>query len=250
MVCAEEGDGQISTVDDRSAADVPSPRRLRHLPVAFVAGKLRRRLWSTRRAVAVVREFQAGQVLPLADLHVELIPPDSFDALPRLVEQAVGVEYLYLRPIERTRRARAGTLAVARTALGDLVAFHFIHEAGDHGALGLVAPGMYPRLPADEVLTEAVYCLPAYRGRAFAPSLLQATGVLLAGRGKTRAWAYLDTTNTAALRMFHRAGYVPSGEERVDRYRCGRFSTVFRPLTPPTEAEWQEAVAGARSKLR
>ena len=105
---------------------------------------------------------------------------------------------------------------------------------------------MYPKLPTDEVLTEAVYCLPAYRGHALAPRLLQATGSIMAARGKRRAWAYLDTTNIAALRMFNRAGYHPSGEERVDRYRFGRFSTAFRPLTPKTQVEWQTTLAGSR----
>ena len=78
---------------------------------------------------------------------MELIDPDAFDDLPRLVREAVGVEYLYLRPTERTRRARAGTLSVARSAGGALLTFHFVHEAGDHEALDLVAPGMYPFCP-------------------------------------------------------------------------------------------------------
>ena len=112
-----------------------------------------------------------------------------------------------------------------------------------------VAPGMYPELPADGVLTEEVYCLPAYRGRGLAPALLQATGAMLLERGKQRAIAYLDTTNIAALRMFNRAGYRPTGEERVDRYRGGRFDTVFRDATRPTLAEWEAAVNGSREQV-
>lgn len=179
-------------------------------------------------------------------MRVEFLDPDLFDELPRLVEEAIGVEYLNIRPIERARRARAGTLSVARDPAGEVIAFHFVHETRDHQALEQIAPQMYPKPPLDEVLTEAVYCLPAYRGQAFAAKLLKATGAYLAASGKHRAWAYPDTTNLAALRMFNRAGYVPSGAERVDRYRLGRFSTAFRALTPTTSKEWDTAIAGSR----
>jgi GNAT superfamily N-acetyltransferase len=215
---------------------------LHDIPAGLLVAKLRRRTWSTRRSVAVSRDLLDGPTLPLADIRVEFVVPDAFDELPRLVQQAVGVEYLYLRPIERARLARAGTMSVARTVAGDLVAFHFVHESNDHDALDSVAPDMYPVLPDDSVLTEEVYCLPEYRGRGLAAALLQATGVLLLERGKRRARAYLDTTNIPALRMFSRAGYLPTGEERVDRYRGSRFSTEFRDLTPLTMAEWEATV--------
>lgn len=221
---------------------------MRDIPAGVVVAKLRRRLWSAHRAVVVSRDLQDEPSLPLDGIRVEFVDPDAFDDLPRLVEQAAGVEYLYLRPIERARQARAGTLSVARAADGDLVAFHFVHETGDHAALDSVAPGMYPAMPEDGVLTEEVYCLPAHRGRGLAPALLQATGAMLLERGKLRASAYLDTTNIPALRMFNRAGYRPTGEERVDRYRGGRFDTVFRGATRPTLAEWEAAVGGSRER--
>jgi GNAT superfamily N-acetyltransferase len=219
---------------------------MREIPADVFVAKLRRRLWSTRRAVAVSRDLRDKPTLPLDEIRVEFVEPEAFDELPGLVEQAAGVEYLYLRPLERARLARAGMLSVARDVAGDLVAFHFVHETGDHDALDSVAPGMYPVMPADGVLTEEVYCLPAYRGRGLAPALLQATGVRLRERGKRRASAYLDTTNVPALRMFNRAGYRPNGEERVDRYRGGGFDTLFRAATPQTLAEWDEIVGGSR----
>jgi GNAT superfamily N-acetyltransferase len=221
---------------------------LRDIPAGLVVAKLRRRFWSAHRAVGVSRDLQDGPSLPLDEIRVEFVDPDAFDDLPGLVEQASGVEYLYLRPIERARQARAGTLSVARAADGDLVAFHFVHETADHAALDSVAPGMYPVPPEDVVLTEEVYCLPAYRGRGLAPALLQATGAMLLERGKRRAWAFLDTTVTPALRMFNRAGYRPTGQERVDRYRGGRFDTVFRDATLQTLAEWETAVRGSREQ--
>jgi GNAT superfamily N-acetyltransferase len=223
--------------------------RLRDIPAGVLAAKLRRRLWSAHRAVRVSRDLCDKPTLPLDAIRVEFVDPDAFAELPRLVEQAAGVEYLYLRPIERARQAGAGTLSVARAADGDLVAFHFVHESSDYEALDSVAPGMYPVLPDDDVLTEEVYCLPAYRGRGLAPALLQATGVMLLEQGKRHALAYLDTMNIAALRMFNRAGYCPTGEERVDRYRGGRFDTLFRDATPLTWAEWETTISGSREQV-
>lgn len=230
------------------AAPVVLSRGILRIDRRIIVRKLLRRLWSTHRAIAVVRELEPGRDRSSSGMNVEFVRPELFDPLPRLVEQATGVEYLYVRPIERARLARAGTLSVAQNANGDLVAFHFVHESGDHEALDRVAPGMYPQMPPDEVLTEAIYCLPAFRGQAFAAKLLMATGDSLAARGKRRAWAYLDTANPPALRMFNRAGYTPSGTERVDRYRFGRFSTEFRELTPKTAEEWNEGVAGSRER--
>lgn len=215
---------------------------MRDIPANVVVSKVRRRLWSTHRAIVLSRDLQEEPSLPLDGLRVEFVDPEAFDDLPRLVEEATGVEYLYLRPIERARQARAGTLSVARDPAGDLVAFHFFHVASDHAALDSVAPGMYPVLPDDEVITEELYCLPAYRGRGLGAALLQATGAKLLERGKRRAWVYIDTRTVAALRMVNRAGYRPTGMERVDRYRGGRFDTVFRDLTPQTLAEWDAAV--------
>jgi GNAT superfamily N-acetyltransferase len=218
---------------------------MRDIPASVVVSKLKRRLWSTHRAVVVSRDLDERPSLPLDGIRAEFVDPDAFDLLPRLLEEATGVEYLYLRPIERARQARAGTISVGRDTAGEVVAFHFVHETHDHEALDSVAPQMYPVLPEDGVLTEEVYCLPANRGRGVAAALLQATGVLLSERGKRRAWAYLDTTNLAALRMFNRAGYRPTGEERVDRYRGGRFDTLFRTATPQTMAEWDATVGPA-----
>ncbi len=236
----------------RTAGPVAAPAESRRgIPLIHprvVFAKVLRRLWSTHRAIAVVRELTPERDPSSAGLRVEFVHPDLFEPLPRLVEEATGVEYLYVRPIERTRVARAGTVSVARDADGELMAFHFIHETGNHEALDQVAPGMYPQMPPDEVLTEAVYCLPAFRGQAIAAKLLAATGARLAARGKRRAWAYLDTSNGGALRMFNRAGYLPSGTERVDRYRFGRFSTEFRELTPKTAEEWDAEVAGSRER--
>ncbi len=221
--------------------------RIYELGPSLVFGKLRRRVWSTRRAIAVVRGLEHVSVPAFDGIRVELVDASAFTALPRLLEATVGAEYLYVRPIERTRQAGAGRLAVATGATGELIAFHFVHASRDADALDRVAPKMYPKMACDEVLTEAVYCLPAYRGQDVVPNLLKATGALLAREGIRRAWAYIDTTNAASLRVFRTAGYSPSGTERVDRYRFFRFTTVFRELTPTTRREWDRRGAPLRS---
>ena len=132
---------------------------------------------------------------------------------------------------------------MARSTTGQLLAFHFVHESGDHAALERVAPRMYQQLPDDEVLTEGVYCLPAWRGGTVAARMLKATGSLVAVAGKRRAWAYLDTKNVASLRMFKRAGYVPAGTERVDRYRLGMYRSTFQSLSPQGRDDWNAATA-------
>jgi GNAT superfamily N-acetyltransferase len=221
--------------------------RLHTLGPSLILAKLRRRLWSTRRAIAVVRQIEQPLFPGHAGMRVMLVDAGTFVVLPRLVETAVGAEYLYVRPIERTRQAAAGRLAVATDTAGDVMAFHFVHDRADADRLERVAPKMYPQMAPDEVLTEAVYCLPAYRGQDVTSNLLRTTGSLLAAEGIRRAWAYIDSTNAASLRLFRRAGYSPSGTERVDRYRFFRFTTVFRDLTPTTSAEWASATTAVKT---
>jgi L-amino acid N-acyltransferase YncA len=218
--------------------------RFERLGIGLIAGKLRRRLWSTGRAIALVRDLpDSSREDSAADLRVELVPPERFDTLAEIVDAATGVEYLFVRSLERTRQAQAGTIAVARSESGQLLAFHFVHESGDRDALERVAPGMYQQLPDDEVLTEGVYCLPERRGGTVAAKMLKATGSLLAAAGKRRAWAYPDTKNLSSLRMFKRAGYVPAGDERVDRYRLGTYRSTFKSLTAQARDDWHAATA-------
>ena len=219
---------------------------MRTLDVKLVLAKVRRRLWSTRTAIAVIRDLDGKPFQSTRDLRFEFIDADAFDDLPRVLDESTGAEWLNVRGIERIRQARAGAMSVSRDSSGAVLAFHFMHESRDHPALEAVAPHMYPKLPDDEVLTEAVYCLPAHRGKRIAPALLSATGAHLAANGKRRVWAYLDIGNIAALRTFNRAGYSLAGEERLDRFRFGRFSTVFRELSPRTRTEWEQALAGAQ----
>ena len=218
----------------------------RSLDLGLVLAKVRRRLWSTRTSIAVTRDLDGEPFRSAEDLRFEFIDADAFDDLPRVLDESTGAEWLNVRGIERIRQARAGAMSVSRDASGAVLAFHFMHESHDHPALEAVAPHMYPQLPDDEVWTEAVYCLPAHRGKRIAPALLGATGAYLAANGKRRVWAYLDIGNIAALRTFNRAGYSVAGEERIDRFRFGRFSTLFRKLSPGTRTEWEHALAGAR----
>jgi L-amino acid N-acyltransferase YncA len=210
--------------------------------VGVIVGKLQRRLWSSHTSIAVARDLAGGDGAGGAgDLRVAFEDPATFDTLPRLLTEMTGVDYLQSRAIERTREARAGALSVARNETGDVVAFMFVHEPKDHDALEGVAPGMYPRLQEGEVLTRTVFGLPQWRDRGYESQLLLGTAALLAAQGKRRALGYLDTTNVADMRIFQAAGYTPSGQERVDTYRLGRYSNAFRPVTAPSRAAWDSA---------
>ncbi|HXY17364.1 MAG TPA: GNAT family N-acetyltransferase [Gaiellaceae bacterium] len=237
---------QALEVRIQAATDLDRPRRQLSLHFwkigpGLIAAKVRRRLWSTHVSISVVRELgqEGSSATSSPELRVEIVDPETFTELAELVSAADGVEYLNTRPIERARQARAGHVSVGRDAAGQLIAFHMVHESHHGPLLEQVAPQMFPALGNEEILTEELYCLPAYRGRGMAPRLLQETGRIFAARGKRRARAILDTTNLAALRTFSRAGYVPSGEERVDMYRFGVWRTAFRPLTPRTRAHWE-----------
>jgi GNAT superfamily N-acetyltransferase len=210
--------------------------------VGVIVAKLQRRLWSSHTTIGVARDLTgADGVGADDDLRVAFEDPATFETLPRLLTETTGADYLQARAVERTREARAGSLSVARHAAGDVVAFMFVHEPKDHAALEGIAPGMYPRLQEGEVLTRTVFTLPEWRGRGYESRLLVATASLLAGQGNHRALAYLDTTNVTDMRIFGAAGYTPSGQERVDSYRLGRYGNAFRPVTAPSRAAWDSA---------
>jgi L-amino acid N-acyltransferase YncA len=210
--------------------------------LGVIAAKLLRRLWSSHTSIAVTRDLAGTEGEGAGDdLRVGFEDPATFETLSRLLTETTGADYLQARAVERTREARAGSLSVARNAAGDVVAFMFVHEPKDHAALEGIAPGMYPRLQEGDVLTRTVFCLPEWRGRGYEPRLLVATGALLAGQGNRRAIAYLDTTNATDMRTFQAAGYTPSGQERVDSYRLGRYSNAFRPVTAASRAAWDSA---------
>jgi L-amino acid N-acyltransferase YncA len=214
-----------------------------------VLGKLLRRAWSTRASVSLVREPLVEVPIP-AGSRIEFVPPEAFEDLAQLLKSSTGLDYLFVRNAERTRLAGVGTVFVARDETGLLMAFYFVYETDDRVALDQVARNMHPDLAADEVLTELVYCLPAFRGRGVMRQLLHATGAALAARGKRRAFAYVDTTNNRSLRMFARAGYAPTGVERVDHYRFGRHRTTFRPTSVTSEERWAAAVIGSGRQIR
>jgi RimJ/RimL family protein N-acetyltransferase len=211
--------------------------------VSVLLGKLLHRMWSTRASLSLVRE-PLVEVPVAAGFTLGIVQPEAFEGLAQLLESSTGTDYLFVRNAERTRLAGVGTMSVARDETGQLMAFHFVYEPEDRVALDGIAPNMFPDLAADEVLTELVYCVPAFRGRDLMRQLLHATGSTLAARGKRRAFAWVDTTNTRSLRTFARAGYVPAGVERVDRYRFGQYRATFRHTTVASEERWDAVVRG------
>jgi peptidoglycan/xylan/chitin deacetylase (PgdA/CDA1 family) len=217
---------------------------LRRVGAAALVAKARQRLWSTHYSLAVVCEPAAERRTP-AGLHVDVgfEAPTRFTELPALLQQSRGFEYLFLRGTERTRRAEAGELVVARASGGELAAFHFVHLERHRPALEQVARGLYPPLQPDEALTEAVYCLPHHRGHRVVPAMLAATLDKLARRGIARAYAYIDVENRASLRAFSLVGYRPLDTMRVDRYRLGSLRSTFVRASAQVLERWSRATA-------
>jgi RimJ/RimL family protein N-acetyltransferase len=145
--------------------------------------------------------------------------------------------------MERTRLARAGELVLGKVE-NEVVAAHFVHRFDDYERLESVARGLYPRLPPDGVLTEAVYVVPAWRGRSIAPRLLSATCRRLASEDVRCALAYIDVTNRSSLRAFREAGYDRTDEMRLDRYFLGTRRSRFLAADELAARLWAANVRG------
>jgi L-amino acid N-acyltransferase YncA len=208
-----------------------------------VVTKLRKRAWSEQVSIGVACDPERRRSLAPRglSLRTEVIDPSELGELGALLARTSGPEYAFLRAIERTRRARAGDLVVARTSGGRLAAVHFVHDERRRAALERVAPGMYPPMAADEVLTEGVWCRPELRGQGVVPAMLDASLGRLAERGVRRALAIIDLANTRSLRAFRRVGFEPSGVVRLDRRRLGQWRIDFEALDEKTRARWRAA---------
>jgi ribosomal protein S18 acetylase RimI-like enzyme len=192
----------------------------------------------------VVAELRAVRELSPGELTVVAVAPTESEPLTEVLQQLDDRDYLFVRALERTRRARAGELVLG--TIGDaVVAAHFVHRFGDHDLLDTVAPGLYPRLPRHEALTEAVYVAPAWRGRSIAPRMLSATCRRLGAEGAAHAVAYIDVTNRSSLRAFRAAGYDRADQMRVDRFLLGRRHSRFCAADAEARRLWAANVLGA-----
>lgn len=212
--------------------------------------KLRSRVWSTRRSVMLVLDLPPAPAGPASrDLSVAFADPATVPELTALLPETTGRDLLTLAAIERTRAAAAGELAIARH--GDTLAgLHFIHTAAHQDRLERVAPGLYRPLEEDEVLTEAIFVVPAFRGRGVASAMLQTAARELAQRGYRRALAVIDVGNPSSLRAFAGAGFRPGPTMRVDRLRFGRRTSRFVAIANDTRRRYDVAVGGTGAGRR
>jgi len=206
-----------------------------------VAGrKLVSRVASARHAIGIACDLRGCTAASDPELAIEVVEPLFFPELPALLAEAEGPDHLFLRALERTRRASAGELVVARRD-GKPVAFHFVHLPEHRRALDAVAPGLYPPLAPGEALTEAVFTVPEERGRGYARTMLDWTLARLSERGVERALAWVDVANRPSLRVFAQVGFRPGGTMRTDRFRLGRLGSTFTGTSPEVLAAWDEA---------
>jgi GNAT superfamily N-acetyltransferase len=208
--------------------------------------KLRTRGWSTRRSLLVVCDLTqppAGPALA-PGLDVSFVEPAAFRDLPSTLRDAHNQDALTLCAMERTRALAAGELVVARSG-DELAGIHFIHTRAHQQRLDRISPSLYSPLREDEVLSEAVFVYPKFRGRGVGSSMLRASASELARRGYRRSLAVIDVENRASLRAFRTAGFTAGQLMRVDSYRLGRRTSRFRDVDDETRQRYLEATSGA-----
>ncbi len=194
-------------------------------------------------------DLRAVPDLSPGELTIVVVAPQDSDPLTDVLDQIDDRDYLFVRAMERTRRAHAGELVLGRVE-NEVVAAHFVHRVDDYERLACVAPGLYPRLPEDAVLTEAVYVTPAWRGHSVAPRLLTASCRRLGSEGARYALAYIDVTNRSSLRAFRAAGYDRTDEMRLDRYLLGKRRSRFVAADEPAGRIWAANVRGVGEARR
>lgn len=216
---------------------------MRRVSAQTVASKLRKRARSTTRALRVICDLKTAPEISPDALAVVAVAPDHSDPLTDMLHQLDDRDYLFVRAMERTRLARAGELVLGRIE-DEIVAAHFVHRSDDYERLESVAHRMYPHLSPDEVLTEAVYVVPAWRGHWIAPRMLSATCGRLGSEGARCALAYIDVTNRPSLRAFRKAGYDRTDEMRLDRYLLGTRRSRFVAADELAGRLWGASVGG------
>jgi len=113
---------------------------------------------------------------------------------------------------------------LALTDSGDVCHIGWLLSARHNDLIRSEYPPGTDSLKADESLVENIFTFPRYRGKGIMLSVLQQMEDLAGKQGCRRVVAYVDTTNTASLAGFNRAGYKPYGEEK--EYR--RFFRIRR----------------------
>jgi GNAT superfamily N-acetyltransferase len=226
---------------------VPPLRALRALSPQTAVGKLVSRMWSTTRALVVCCEVADVPSCPpgAPRLEMSFVEPEQILDILALLPGARDDDALILSAMERTRAASAGELVLAHES-GHLVGMHFIHTAVHGERLARVSPLLYAPLAADEVLTEAVFVLPSFRGRGVGSAMLRASLRHLAERSFRRALAVIDVENRRSLRAFHAAGFRPLTTMRLDTYVLGRRTSELIERDAETHRRYLDATDAAR----
>jgi RimJ/RimL family protein N-acetyltransferase len=219
---------------------------LRAAPTAL--GKVRARIYSNRLALMIGTDpRRAPAVDPMIDVVVRREPSSGLREIEDTLRQASGGDLLFLRGLERMRLRDPGDAYVARLPDGEIAASIFVHDVPARDRLERAAPGIYPPIADDEVLTEGMYCWPRFRGLGIPAHLISRTLQFLAPMGIARALAVVETSNPPSLRAFARAGYEPNGVIRRGTYRLNRWQSTFEEDAALAERMWNECVGPVTS---
>jgi RimJ/RimL family protein N-acetyltransferase len=131
----------------------------------------------------------------------------------------------------RLLQAGVGSCFVAVTADDVPCYTQWLFSSKDNEFLRSHFNGTFPPLDADTALLEGAYTPTAFRGQR----IMSAAMSLIAEQGRSVGVRYVTTfvgvDNTASLKGCYRAGFEVYLERRL-RWRMGRSSVTFQPLTP------------------
>lgn len=210
---------------------------------APVLVKVRSRIYSNRLALMIAADpRRARPVEAEMEVGVRREPSSGLHEIEATLRDARGEDLLFLRGLERMRQRDPGAAYVARLPDGELAASLFVHDVPARDRLEQAAPGIYPPIAHDDVLTEGMYCWPRFRGLGIPAHLLARTLQLLAADGIRHALAVVETSNPPSLRAFARAGYAPNGVIRRGTYRLNHWQSAFVEDAALAQRLWRECV--------
>lgn len=208
---------------------------------------IRRKLWSTGRALGLGRDLTVPFEAPEAKIpiNVRLIEPDDVRMLLDADEPGISEEERWDRLI-RVHLLDAGfsTCYVAATEDGRATYIQWLISSDENDLLESTFRGGFPRLEPNQVLMEGAYTVGDFRGQRIMPAAMAQIADRAAELGAIDALTFVDDDNVPSLKGCKRAGFWPV-MERVMAHRLGRRTVTFSQLPSGTPYPFDAPSVGA-----
>jgi len=201
-----------------------------HLAVA--ADAVRRRLYQDSTSVGLRRDVSLPADAPPAKIALQVRPLRPEDNLSFLDLHRPGISGREMPSLLAERRLLKAALGICWVALapGERICFvGWLIPASSNALVQRHFGDLFPRLEQDEVLLEGLLTLPPDRGQGIMTHALARMVAAARRQGARSAIAFVESTNTASLRGFQRAGFAPYAT-RHERWRLLRRRVVFETL--------------------